>query len=138
MENEQQLKIKIKRIEENSFKLCIPEQLDGKLKLGFKCLLSPNEEEDLFTVFLAIKYIDKSVDVLEYAASFIFEVIDLKNMLEKKEGKIRVHPDFIPYLTDLSFDTLRGMIAVKTMGTALASHPLPIINTKKLLEKNNE
>ena len=132
-----EIEIVIKKIEEDSFSLSIPESLKESIKhdnirMGIGFTLDPEIDKDLFVVRIAIQYkYDENV-LLEYKASFTFVVKNLANLVNVKDSGLHANADFIPELLRVSIGALRGMLAIKTIGTILADDLLPIMDINQL------
>lgn len=135
--------IEIKKIKENSFSLSIPDSLretinHDNIKIGIGVALDPEIDKDLFTVHVAIKYKYDEDILLEYKVSFTFTVENIDQLIKIKEAGFQTNVDFIPELLRVSVGALRGMLAIKTIGTILADDLLPIIDINQLLNNNND
>jgi hypothetical protein len=49
---------------------------------------------------------------------------------------INVKADIFPSLLGTAYNSLRGIIYVRTIGTPIAKYPIPMIEVKTLVEKN--
>lgn len=138
MENEREIGIELIKIEENLFKLNAPEELNGKIEIGVQCSLKPNEEKDLFNINMGIKYTQNSDILFEYGACFSFKIEGLKELIVRKGNRFKAEYNFIPELVGIAFNTLRGMVFVKTMGTVVSKCTIPLISSDKLISINDK
>ncbi len=73
-------------------------------------------------------------EILEYGILVGFLIDKLANYLETNGKLFKLSPDFVPFLMNTAIGALRGMLALKTISTALADHPLPLIDLDQMLK----
>ena len=76
------------------------------------------------------------VTVLESVSAFSFEVLDLKNFIEKDDSGNMHVSSIVPHLINVAVGTMRGILLIKTSGTKLAGYPLPLVNVEELLARS--
>lgn len=112
-------------------------QAPEDMKICFSYNLNPDPENDKILLTFGVRYnIADDVTVLESVSAFSFEVLDLKNFIEKDDsGNISVS-SIVPHLINVAVGTMRGILLIKTAGTKLAMYPLPLVNVEELLSKS--
>lgn len=68
------------------------------------------------------------IKVLELVTSNFFEFDDLGKYLTFKNDTIADNSSIIPFLLNVAVGAMRGILVIKTAGTCLSNHPLPIMN----------
>ena len=67
----------------------------------------------------------------------MYKIEDLVNNIKIRKDIISIDDEFLAILLNISIGTIRGMIAVKTMGKIINKYPLPILNPKKIIEHSD-
>lgn len=133
------ISISIKDIQEASLstkilsKDFISENLSGELNFIF----TTNEKENLLIITPTVGYIyndgESKTDILRYTIKMIFEVSNLDAGLSDSENNLRLPTELVMMALNITLSTLRGMIAVRTIGQP---HPfiMPIFNMQDLVK----
>lgn len=101
-----------------------PQKLAGGLGFSFDI----DEEKNLLIITPAVSYTyndddNKSIEVIKYTTKIVFGVDNIKAHITRvDDDKVRIHQALVYLVLNLSLSTLRGMLAVKTIG-----QPHPII-----------
>lgn len=107
------------------------------MKICFSYNLNPDPENDKILLTFGVRYnIADDVTVLESVSAFSFEVIDLKNFIEKDDSGNMHVSSIVPHLINVAVGTMRGILLIKTSGTKLAGYPLPLVNVEELLARS--
>lgn len=107
------------------------------MKICFSYNLNPDTENDKILLTFGVRYnIADDVTVLESVSAFSFEVLDLKNFIEKDDSGNMHVSSIVPHLINVAVGTMRGILLIKTSGTKLAGYPLPLVNVEELLARS--
>ena len=79
-------------------------------------------------------FIDKK-PVFSHGSEHIFKFLDRSVAFDFMEDGYRDKVGIMPLLLGLAYNTARGMIAMRAVGTALVSFPIPIINPTEALKR---
>lgn len=72
--------------------------------------------------------------LLEYVADFEFIVENASHSVMVTENAVYIPPKMLATMLSIGIGALRGMLAVRTRGTFLARHPLPMLSIGDLLQ----
>ena len=107
------------------------------MKICFSYNLNPDPENDKILLTFGVRYnIADDVTVLESVSAFSFEVLDLKNFIEKDDSGNMHVSSMVAHLLNVAVGTMRGILLIKTSGTKLAGYPLPLVNVEELLARS--
>ena len=142
MEENNNIKLSIREINENSFtirQLPLPMdqiQFGENLSFRFGFMFNINLENEEFGFNTSIQYliIDFENPVIELEVGMIFDIKNLAKVVQyDNEGQYQINDEFLATLTGICIGTVRGILAANTKGNPLAKFPLPIINPKELI-----
>lgn len=71
--------------------------------------------------------------LLTYFIRVEFNVTDLTHRALVTDNAVYLATGLLPVMLSVSIGALRGMLAIRTAGTFLASHPLPMLSVSDLL-----
>jgi len=115
------------------------------MELEIEMNIDVREEVDQVILAMMIKYYYPSentkVELLILKTSNVFQVVDVKEFFSKYTTNVVDKFGILPNLLSVALGTLRGIIVVRTVGTILENHPLPMLNPVELcrnLEKNQK
>ncbi len=145
MENpkEYQLEFKLNKVLETGYfadlEYLESHAFDGdlmKIEFGFK--IDIQKQNKVLVLHLLTKYtypID-GVDakILELTSANYFEIKNLNDVISIEENRFTDKANILPTLLGISIGTIRGIMVVKTAGTALANYPLPIVSPADILK----
>ena len=130
-----ELALSIPLVEENLY-----QQFDHA-KLNFTIALSFSDkkvQEDKIAVKLDITYLyedNQEADpksLLFFSGEVIYKILNIKKYADK--DIIHLPKDILAVLTGITFSTIRGMIAVRTIGKFQGQFFLPVIDPKELVD----
>ena len=122
-------------IDDSRFQENNPDPEDMKICFSYNLNLDPENDKILLT--FGVRYnIADDVTVLESVSAFSFEVLDLKNFIEKDDSGNMHVSSIVPHLINVAVGTMRGILLIKTSGTKLAGYPLPLVNVEELLARS--
>lgn len=133
----EQVKMKIFSLREVSFENHIPEGwvANESLNVGYAVKLQTDESKNAVRVLLSVTYSDSSgVSLLSYEIEAIFIVKNLSK-LENKEEEIK---KLTPTLLSTTLGAIRGMLVIKTQGTAFENTVLPLVPISKMLPNESD
>lgn len=75
--------------------------------------------------------------LLHLAAEAVFEIVGLERYMMPTADResIDMPPSLMQLMLSVAIGAIRGMIAQKTVGTSLQSHPMPLIDISKLVSR---
>lgn len=114
-------------------------ELGGKLKIGINYAVGIDEEQKHLKLKTKVIYRikgDKN-SILNYTSEVYYKITNLTSVIGIKNDTIDIDDEFLAILLNISIGTIRGMIAVKTMGKVINEFPLPILNPKKIIEETD-
>lgn len=110
------------------------EDRGSELQIGFKNDLFPNVEQNTFTIHFGVQYSLNGDVILESVYGFEFEVKNLSEFVSTDEqGKITVE-GVLPHMVSVALGTMRGVLAVRTVGTDINKYPIPIMDPIQLCD----
>jgi hypothetical protein len=146
MPNEKQIKFQIIDVRELSFsydempieKISF-KKLGKNLVIGINYALNIDKKDNILKLKTRVLYKMKGTDapILKYTNEILYQIEDLENNINITKDIINIDDEFLAILLNISIGTIRGMIAVKTMGKIINKYPLPILNPKKIIEHAN-
>jgi hypothetical protein len=146
MPKEKQIKFQIIDVRELSFsydeipleKISV-EKLEKNLVIGLNYALNADKKDNILKLKVRVLYKITGTDapILKYTNEILYQIADLVNNIDIKNSIINIDDEFLAILLNISIGTIRGMIAVKTMGKIINNYPLPILNPKKIIEHTN-
>lgn len=130
------IEMKLSSVSEVSFMMS-PGKIDenviaGDIQLGFSSNIQPDLNNNIFTLNFGVRYDLSDEVLLECLYSFVFEVNDLKQFVTFNPNKTVTVNHLMPHFLSIAVGTMRGILVVKTAGTALSKYPLPIIDINRL------
>ena len=144
MEQKPEIQISIKEVNQISYnQKQLPIDVDeieiGKnLMMGLGFRLDMDVEKEIFKVSLQIKlsvydYDDSIVDI---ETETIFGITNLKAVAHYSEdNQVKVEDNLLDTLLRVCIGTTRGILVANTKGTAMSKFPLPILNTREIIEQ---
>ncbi|MCF0219749.1 MAG: hypothetical protein HUK14_08200 [Muribaculaceae bacterium] len=108
--------------------------IDIKIVTGFEeCA-----EKNMLSMILGVRYTAMREDLrrplLTYFIRLKARVNDIVHKALVTESSVYLPPDLLATLMGVGIGALRGMVALKTVDTPLAEHPLPIYAVSDLIE----
>ena len=138
MADENNIQMKLLSVDEVRFMMtsdAIKENTDpDSIQIGFSNGVEPNIENDKFFMIFGIRYVINDSVILESVYRFSFAVVNLAQFITINEDKSITITHLMPHFLSVAVGTMRGILVVKTAGTAFARYPLPIIDVNKLNE----
>ena len=105
-----------------------------ELQIGFKNDLFPDIDREVFTIHFGVQYSINGEILLESVYAFEFDVKDLAEFVSTDgHGKWTVR-GLMPHMVSVAVGTMRGILAVRTVGTDLNKYPIPIMDPIQLCE----
>ncbi len=104
--------------------------------------MSFNIDENLAKADIQVKVQSKSSNGQQVETEgffhlvFVFMIenlIDLVNVIDKKEAHLDINPDLGNALGSVTYSTTRGVLMTRFQGTALSGFIMPVINPNSLL-----
>lgn len=111
---------------------------EDKLKFQFKTDTVFRISEGEITVTPQIRYTYDGRQALTASAVFTYSIQQMDTVVSLDEGnhKIAVKADILPSLIGAAYSSLRGIVYARTDKTGLAKFPLPLIDSKTLVENS--
>lgn len=72
--------------------------------------------------------------LLTYSIRVNYGIMDLKHRAMVTDNAVYLAQGLLPLMLSIGIGALRGMVALRTSGTALAGHPLPVLSIPTLLK----
>ena len=104
------------------------------LQFGYGFRIVPVDDDKVSITIKADYLIDKK-PVFSHSSEHIFKFMDRSVAFDFMEDGYRDKVGIMPLLLGLAYNTARGMIAMRAVGTALVSFPIPIINPTEALKR---
>ncbi|MCI1785590.1 MAG: hypothetical protein LKI59_05575 [Bacteroidales bacterium] len=110
----------------------------GTLKFQYKINTIIKMSEDAILVIPGVKFSFADKVVFEESAVFNYSIPNLDGIVvvDKENQRINVKADIFPSLIGTAYNSLRGIVYMRTIGTPLAAYPVPMIEVNTLVEKN--
>lgn len=89
-----------------------------------------NLKQGIIVIYLKFFYNYAGKNILSYEAGFHFQIRKTENQLSETDLS-----NLFPTLFRIAHDTLRGMVAVRTLGTPLANYPVPLVDLNRIFNK---
>ncbi len=102
------------------------------IKIGFANQVDPDIENNKIAINFGVRYEIAGELVLDTIYRFLFEVKDLAKYIVAYDNEGITINYIMPHILSLAVGTMRGILVVKTAGTILSKHPLPIIDANVL------
>ena len=138
MADENNIQMKLLSVDEIRFMMssdAIDEKTDSdSIQIGFSNGVEPDFENDTFNMVFGIRYVADDSVILESVYRFSFAVVNLAQYITINEDKSITITHLMPHFLSVAVGTMRGILVVKTAGTAFARYPLPMIDVNKLNE----
>jgi len=148
MEKSKEIKnfnVKIARIKEIFFQCNelddkIINQLNEKLiSVGLGLRINPNSLTEELGIALKINYVFHKdalkVELCAYEVECFFQIIEFKQVVKIQKDRINIDDGLLANLLSITIGTVRGMLSLKTSGTALNKYPLPLLNAVEILKQ---
>lgn len=72
--------------------------------------------------------------LLDYVTEVVFRIPDLDNIADITDsGEMLIDPEALAMMMGIGLGALRGMVALRTEGSALEKHPIPIMSIAELI-----
>lgn len=142
MEESTNIRFRLRAIENAEYKptesLRLAAFEEDKLQFQYKIDTQIKLAEDVIKVIPQIRYLYEGQIVLSASSEFVFAVPGLQSVIsvDKANQQINVRADIFPSLIGTAYSTLRGIVFANAKGTSLIQFPLPMIETRTLVEKN--
>lgn len=111
---------------------------EAKLDFEFSFSYSCNFKKEYFSVTIEINYIynrdNLNEKILSYTGEVVYYIHNLKKHFNLKKKETNSLEEFLAILTGISISTIRGMIAVRTVGKFQGDFYLPIINPTLIVQ----
>lgn len=111
---------------------------EAKLDFEFSFSYSWNFKKEYFSVTIEINYIynrdNLNEKILSYTGEVVYYIHELKKHFNLKKKETDSLEEFLAILTGISISTIRGMIAVRTVGKFQGDFYLPIINPTLIVQ----
>lgn len=104
------------------------------IQIGFSNGVEPDIENNKFSVVFGVRYVVQDTVILESVYRFTFAVVNLSQFITFNEDQSITINHLMPHFLSVAVGTMRGILVVKTAGTAFAHYPLPIIDVNQLNE----
>ncbi len=138
MADENNIQMKLLSVDEIRFMMssdAIDEKTDAdSIQIGFSNGVEPDFENDMFNMVFGVRYVVGDSVILESVYRFSFAVVNLAQYITINEDKSITITHLMPHFLSVAVGTMRGILVVKTAGTAFARYPLPMIDVNKLNE----
>lgn len=136
MAEENNIQMKLLSVDEVRFMMssdAINENTDpDSIQIGFSNGVDPDVENDRFSLVFGIRYVIGDDVILESVYRFTFAVVDLARYITINEDNSITITHLMPHFLSVAVGTMRGILVVKTAGSAFARYPLPIIDINQL------
>lgn len=73
--------------------------------------------------------------LLDYVIEVTFEVDGIENCADISDGEMLIDPDVLTLMMGVALGALRGMVALRTEGSVLEKHPIPIMRIADLIRR---
>ena len=142
---EEQTNIKYRIVSINNEKtVTIPEDIDvsglaeESLQFQYKIGSVVKLSDNIITVIPSVRYVYGGSVVFESSAEFIYSVFSLEAVMDvdRENKKLNMKVDLFPTLLSAAFNSLRGIVYARTLGTPLEKYPVPLVDINALLSKN--
>lgn len=146
MSDNKQINFQLAKVKEVSFsydELLVEnfdtDKIGNNLGIGINYAVEVDEKEEFLKLKVRVIYRFKGEKktILNYTNQIYYKIKDLTNHIIIKDDMIDIDDEFLAILLNISIGTIRGMIAVKTMGKIINNFPLPILNPKKIIEETD-
>ena len=104
------------------------------LQFGYGFRIVPVDNDKVSITIKADYLIDKK-PVFSHSSEHIFKFMDRSVAFDFMEDGYKDKVGMMPMLLGLAYSSARGMIAIRAVGTALVSFPIPIINPQEALKR---
>jgi len=111
---------------------------ENSLKFQYKIDTVLKISEDIISVNPGIRYSYRDKELYVASAVFVFSIMNMDTAItvDKVNQQINVKADLFPSLLSAAYNTLRGIVFANTTDSDLRQYPLPMIDTKTLIDKN--
>lgn len=111
---------------------------EEKLRFQYKIETLVKISEDTILVTADAKYSYEGKELMTASATFNYSVLNLNSaiVLDKENQKLNTKADIFPSLVGAAYNTLRGIVYARTVGTQLSKYPMPMIEVSTLVKKN--
>lgn len=136
------LQMRLMKIKEVSFEYDVtPEQFDDfggdDVQVNISLNIVPDFENDFLELIMGVTYQDypdkKPHKLLEYRISVLYKIADLERQVTVVDGLVSVKSELLSIMSGVAVGSLRGMLALRSVGTIFENYPLPIINITELI-----
>ena len=105
---------------------------EDKLSYGFTFDYSWNLKSDTFSVIIEVLCVYDQEGTNEILLRFVglveYEIQNLKQFLDLTNNEVKLPEYFLAILTGIAISTMRGMIALRTIGKFQGDFYIPILN----------
>lgn len=102
------------------------------IQIGFSNKVEPNLADGQISIVFGVRYVFGEDVILESIYRFSFAVIDIDRFVTiNKDGSVTIM-HLMPHFLSVAVGTMRGILVVKTAGTALSQYTLPMIDVNQL------
>lgn len=71
--------------------------------------------------------------LLDYVTEVVFRIPNLNDIADITDGQMYIDPEALAMMIGIGLGALRGMVALRTEGSALEKHPIPIMSIAELI-----
>ena len=111
---------------------------EDKLGYGFTFDYVWNLKTDTFSVVVEIEYAYDKENLNEILLKFVglveYKIENLKQFLDLSNKEVRLPVEFLAILTGIAISTMRGMIALRTLGKFQGDFYIPILNPGEVVK----
>ena len=131
-----EIKYRIKSLKETMFNLnhenlSVLEKAEPTIQLSMQVdKVSDND----FTLLLHINLVSEKLSLLSYTCEHTFEIDDMLSVFNFKEEGLEDKHGFLSTLFDIAYNDIRGMVAIRVLGTKLSEYPLPLLSSKEVFK----
>lgn len=143
METKNNIKYRINSISHEEFTpniegLDLSDMNNLTLKFQYKMetLLKMNDNLILVKPSIRLLYNENPVLKASVIVSYSVQTLDEAFSIDRDNQQINIKADILPSLIGAAFSTLRGIVYARTIGTPLATYPIPMIELQTLINKN--
>jgi hypothetical protein len=120
-----------------------PSKKPGTFNFSFSMTLGIEKEKELIKLVpeCIIREVDQNntpiSELAAFTSEFIFKIRQMKQLVlfNKQQGTASIDPGLSLTLTSIAYNTMRGIIHTKTLGTILNGIILPVTDPAELVNK---
>lgn len=135
MEENKTIQMRLESVTEVSFSMS-PAKFDENnvqdMQLGFSSAVAIDIEQNSLKLTFGVMYSQHNATIVECVYDFVFSVVDLHLYIEHESGGSIVIKDIMPHFLSVAVGTMRGILVVKSAGTAISKFPIPMVDVNQL------